>query len=181
MGTVAASIAIFLIALAAALAFLFFALKWVSKNEDQTRVALSKVGLQPLDPIVPIDPSTTAHPVAPPLTPSATAPIVQAQSIPLPSPSVVFSPALLSLTGQRFDLPEGVSTVSRDSGEICLIGEQTVSRQHAQLIRQGSTVTVRDLASTNGTFVNGVRIQADSGLSDGDTVQFGAVMLRVQM
>lgn len=181
MSSVATSIAIFLIALAAALGFLYFALRWVGKNEDQTRAALSKVGLQPLDPIVP-------DPVAPPPPPAPSGPPLPIVQVPVSPPTVAppidtayaRDPSLLSGSGQRFDLPQGSSTVSREAGEICLMGEPTVSRQHAQVNRNGSLVVVRDLASTNGTFVNGIRIQSETTLTDGDTVQFGAVLMRFQ-
>ncbi|MEQ1932317.1 MAG: FHA domain-containing protein [Fimbriimonadaceae bacterium] len=177
MSSVATSIAIFLIALAAALGFLYFALRWVGKNEDQTRAALSKVGLQPLDPIVPDDPPTSAPmaPISPP------APIIQTPTTPILSHAPVVPtrvPALTSNAGQRFELANGTNVVSREAGEICLLGEQTVSRQHAQVNWDGAKAVVRDLGSTNGTFVNGVRIQSDTPLVAGDTIQFGAVMCR---
>ncbi|MEQ1821313.1 MAG: FHA domain-containing protein [Fimbriimonadaceae bacterium] len=185
MGSVAASIAVFLIALAAALAFLYFGLRWVSKNEDQTRTALSKVGLQPLDPITPVDPIVGAPPaVAPPLTNASPAPIVQSPPTPVVqvSPSPVGSGvALVSLSGQRFELNQGDHLVSRDAGQICLAGESTVSRQHARVTVNGASIMVSDLGSTNGTFVNGARISADTPLNVGDNVQFGAVTMRLQV
>lgn len=49
-----------------------------------------------------------------------------------------------------------------------------VSAQHAALIRQGNTFVVRDLGSTNGTFVNSRRISGDVSLEDGDVIRLGA-------
>lgn len=57
-----------------------------------------------------------------------------------------------------------------------------VSRRHAEVARQGPLYTIRDLGSTNGTFLNGERIQA-SALSEGDVLRLGdavAVVLRVR-
>ena len=42
-----------------------------------------------------------------------------------------------------------------------------ISRHHAEILREGGTYRVRDLASTNGTFVNGQKIEA-AHLVDGD-------------
>jgi adenylate cyclase len=52
--------------------------------------------------------------------------------------------------------------------------DPTVSRRHAELIHAGDGLTVRDLGSSNGTFVNGSRI-SESHASDGDVVTFGKV------
>lgn len=48
-----------------------------------------------------------------------------------------------------------------------------VSSRHAGIVRQADTFVVRDLGSTNGTFVNGMRINGDVVLADGDVIGFG--------
>lgn len=48
-----------------------------------------------------------------------------------------------------------------------------VSARHAGIVRHGETFVVRDLGSTNGTFVNGARITAEVLLADGDVITFG--------
>jgi len=48
-----------------------------------------------------------------------------------------------------------------------------VSSRHAGIVRQGDAFMVRDLGSTNGTFVNGTRITGDAVLADGDVIGFG--------
>jgi adenylate cyclase len=52
--------------------------------------------------------------------------------------------------------------------------DPTVSRRHAELVHAGDGLTVRDLGSSNGTFVNGSRI-SESHAADGDVVTFGKV------
>ena len=57
-----------------------------------------------------------------------------------------------------------------------------VSRQHAELFRQGPLYGVRDLGSTNGTYLNGERIKS-AALSEGDVLRVGdavAVAMRVR-
>ncbi len=49
-----------------------------------------------------------------------------------------------------------------------------VSREHAAVVREGRTTRIRDLGSTNGTFVNGQRIK-EADLHDGDMVQVADV------
>ena len=57
-------------------------------------------------------------------------------------------------------------------------GATGVSRQHAELVVDGGRVSVRDLGSTNGTFLNGVRADARE-LTDGDKLTLGAATLLV--
>lgn len=93
----------------------------------------------------------------------------------------VREPALVDASGHRWNLPEGVCVVGRDDGlDLSLAGESTVSRRHAEIVRSGGALSVRDLGSTNGTFVNGIRIEAETPLTLGDTVQFGSVRFRVE-
>ena len=50
-----------------------------------------------------------------------------------------------------------------------------VSRKHCRLIRDGDTVRIEDLGSSNGTYHNGQRVQ-EAVLSPGDSVQVGPVV-----
>lgn len=51
----------------------------------------------------------------------------------------------------------------------------TVSRLHAAFIWQGAELVLEDLGSTNGTYVNGQRVQGPRSVTPGDVVHFGAV------
>ncbi|MCZ6918710.1 MAG: FHA domain-containing protein [Gemmatimonadetes bacterium] len=58
------------------------------------------------------------------------------------------------------------------------IYDPTVSRRHAEIAHTGSGLSVKDLGSSNGTFVNGSRV-SDAALADGDVVTFGKVAFTV--
>lgn len=55
----------------------------------------------------------------------------------------------------------------------------TVSREHAELTVLDKSVLLRDLGSTNGTFVNGTRITQPCAVHHGDLLQFGQAVFRV--
>jgi DNA-binding transcriptional ArsR family regulator len=61
--------------------------------------------------------------------------------------------------------------------DVALPFDRTVSRVHAVLERVASMWCVRDLSSTNGTFVNGERIWSERPLRDGDEIRVGSVRL----
>ena len=48
-----------------------------------------------------------------------------------------------------------------------------VSARHASIVRHGDAFLLRDLGSSNGTFVNGTRVAGDVALTDGDVIGFG--------
>lgn len=76
-------------------------------------------------------------------------------------------------SGSVFQLQADRTEIGRDpSNTIVLEMDPTVSRKHAAIIRQGNVYLVQDLGSTNGTYVNGARIQS-AQLRPGDTVGFG--------
>ena len=59
--------------------------------------------------------------------------------------------------------------------------EQGVSREHACIVRRGDSVEIQDLASTNGTLLNGRRLApyAAATLKDGDRLQLGKLLIEV--
>jgi hypothetical protein len=90
-------------------------------------------------------------------------------------------PRLVKADGEELVVMEGVTTVGREAGlGLSLVDESTVSRRHAEVVRSGSQLVLRDLGSTNGTFVNGRKVSGETALSPGDQVQFGSVKFSVQ-
>ena len=79
--------------------------------------------------------------------------------------------------GTRFRLrPGSVIEIGRSpSSEISFPEVLSISRAHARLEHQGSTVVIEDLGSTNGTYVNDRLIQKTHQLRSGDRFQVGAV------
>lgn len=57
----------------------------------------------------------------------------------------------------------------------------TVSNRHCSLWQRPDGFVVRDLGSTNGTFVNGVRVQGEAELHDGDRLQAGPLQFDVKI
>jgi len=74
--------------------------------------------------------------------------------------------------GKRFQLEEPVHTVGRTQDSTVRLHDTEVSRAHAQLIRRGESYVLRDLGSSNGTFVNG-QSASERELVSGDQIQFG--------
>ena len=87
-------------------------------------------------------------------------------------------PCLVGLKGESrgllYRLPQGDTLVGRERSLAQLVlSAAGVSRAHARLFHhEDGRVTVSDLGSTNGTFVNGEKVE-EKELRDGDTVSFG--------
>ena len=91
--------------------------------------------------------------------------------------------ALLFISGKyktaEFPLPgEGELLVGRSADLDLVLSEEMVSRKHAKMTIQGSSFTLTDLGSTNGTYVNGEKIRRHE-LSVGDRVLLGTSIIRV--
>jgi hypothetical protein len=82
--------------------------------------------------------------------------------------------------GQRVSWPIAGSrvTVGRGLDNDVVLEDASVSRHHAELTRDGSRLEVRDLGSTNGTWVNAARVSA-AMIHAGDQIAFGTVHLEV--
>jgi signal transduction histidine kinase len=78
--------------------------------------------------------------------------------------------------GSRFELEDPIVRLGRDKSCTLHLHDTEVSRQHAELRRTHRDYTVSDLNSSNGTYVNGVRIQQHV-LASGDHLQIGATLM----
>ena len=81
-------------------------------------------------------------------------------------------------TGQRLALLPGAKfTVGRDQQNDIVVADTSVSRQHAELERGKTGFVCRDLGSTYGTFVGGMKVK-EVVLKDGDEVKLGKLTFR---
>ena len=78
--------------------------------------------------------------------------------------------------GRRFELPDTTTLVGRDSRQLPLT-DNTVSRRHCELVPDDGEWLVRDIASSNGTFVNGVKVKERLYLKVGDQVRVGRTLM----
>jgi len=74
--------------------------------------------------------------------------------------------------GARFLLDAERTTAGRSTSADIFLDDVTVSRKHAEFVRDGQQFVVRDIGSLNGTYVNRTRIDAVA-LRPGDEVQIG--------
>ena len=102
-----------------------------------------------------------------------------------PQPTEAASPVELGVAEESFSLKMNGRNYAIDGAKAVLgrskdcdvqVEDANVSRRHAELRREGSTWWLVDLDSTNGTELNGKRVQR-AKLSDGDTITLGATDL----
>jgi EAL domain-containing protein (putative c-di-GMP-specific phosphodiesterase class I) len=107
-----------------------------------------------------------------------------------------------AMTGSVSSLPEGLWVLVRSTSDngsnhrmnvmgpsftvgrhpscnLCL-SDGTVSGRHAEIVTINRDLFIRDLNSTNGTLLNGRRLQHLTGLRSGDVLHFGSVMYTLQ-
>jgi hypothetical protein len=81
-------------------------------------------------------------------------------------------------TGRRVELDLEVAIGRQDTDLV--VEDPEVSRRHAVLRRSDGSVIVEDLDSTNGTFVNGERIQSPIAVGPGDQIRVGQTTLEIE-
>lgn len=70
--------------------------------------------------------------------------------------------------------------IGRDRDAALVLPDPEVSRRHVRLETQNGTVFLRDLGSSNGTFLNGKRLTGAIELREGDMVDLGTTRLVVE-
>ncbi|MCB0340604.1 MAG: FHA domain-containing protein [Pseudobdellovibrionaceae bacterium] len=83
------------------------------------------------------------------------------------------------LSGQSLPLKPGANILGRSEGTDVQIASAGVSKKHARIDIGKEAITITDLGSSNGTFVNGVKIKTAT-LSQGDKVSVHDVLFEVQ-
>lgn len=82
---------------------------------------------------------------------------------------------------QTVSVNAAVFTVGRRPERHLPLQCNSVSKHHADLVATPNALFVRDLGSTNGTYVNGKLIAEDTPVASGDTIQFAELEFRVSM
>lgn len=183
------AIVMFVIALVLAVGVIYLLIRLAMQKPQQLGEAMSKLGVElPQASSSGANPSTAA-PAAPPqpdLPPLETAG-VPPTATPSPAMTIAAGPATRIVAiqgpyaGQIFELNADLMTLGREAVHpIALVNDMGVSRNHAQIVRRGDQVLIEDLGSTNGTYVNGVRISAPTPIKPGDTLQLGVSLFRVE-
>ena len=97
-----------------------------------------------------------------------------------PGRLVVVHSEILSV-GEEFELDSTALTVGRGGrNDVSIEGDEFASARHVRIEPRRDGVWVSDLGSTNGTFVNGVRIERARKLVPGDVVRVGETELRFE-
>ena len=124
-------------------------------------------------PIVPAQPSkadTNEAVVVQPIAASMSTPVAGA-----------ITSAIVLEDGTRHVLETERVTIGRQSGCTITIRDTNISREHAQLRRRPNGWTIRDLGSTNGTKLNGVRVEGEQMLANGDVIMLGAIKVTFEI
>jgi hypothetical protein len=151
------------------------------------RVVQPRAGLEPVRTPSPAQPPVVPQPpVAPPPEPSLTMvykPDVVPEAPPEPEPEPEPEPpsdvVTLSFEGREVPVTGDRVVLGRSRECDIRLADANVSRRHAEVRHEEGTYWVIDLGSTNGTELNGRRVER-AELSDGDRITLGSTDVRVE-
>jgi hypothetical protein len=174
---------------------IYLVVMFIRKNPDQVKATLTKLGAD-----IPVPGDPNAHSAEPsPVTPIApqpmqqiildggapspiampAAPVAQIQmSTPAAAPTGVLR--LVASDGSAFNLPDGETIVGREFGAGLVVPNDSVSRKHASLTKNGMSIELTDHGSTNGTWINGGKLSGSQMLRPGDSIRFGSIEYRFE-
>lgn len=124
-------------------------------------------------PVAAPPPPLAAAPPPPPPPPPAAAP-----PPPPPAPTGALAPRLIATAARGLE-PDSVHEIGdgvmlgRGKAASIRLSDPLASGRHARVAPDGERILLEDLGSTNGTFVNGVQINAPTPLSAGDRIRLG--------
>lgn len=82
-------------------------------------------------------------------------------------------------TGRTYELKVDRTTVGRVEDNAFQIAESSVSSHHCEILLRGDQVIVKDLDSTNGTYINGQKV-TESPLQSGQILRLGQLEMRLE-
>jgi pSer/pThr/pTyr-binding forkhead associated (FHA) protein len=84
------------------------------------------------------------------------------------------------MTGRAHELNVDRTTIGRVEDNTFQIADPSVSSHHCEVLLRGADIVIKDLNSTNGSFINGEKI-AETVLKPGQTLRLGQVELRLEV
>jgi Protein of unknown function (DUF3662)/Inner membrane component of T3SS, cytoplasmic domain len=89
--------------------------------------------------------------------------------------------ALLLMGGKRLVVGPGGATLGRSRQCDVMVDDANVSRTHAEVRPRGGSWVLSDLGSTNGSRLNGRRVEASEVLKPGDEIELGTTVLKFEL
>ena len=83
------------------------------------------------------------------------------------------------MSGRTQELSADKTTIGRVEDNTFQIAEPSVSSHHCEVLQRGAEVVVRDLNSTNGTFINGEKV-TEAVLKPGQVLRLGQIEIRLE-
>ena len=100
----------------------------------------------------------------------------------VPNPVVTRAAALVVIHGEdlgkKFDLTEAHCRIGRAPASEIVVDQDSVSRIHALVSNEDGRITVKDVGSTNGTFVNDEPVEGEIRLHNGDLIKVGRTVFK---
>src|SRR5690349_1978580 len=84
------------------------------------------------------------------------------------------------LTGQSYELKVDKTTIGRVEDNTFQITQPSISSHHCEVLLRGNDVVIKDLNSTNGTFINGQQVTGEGVLKPGQVLRLGQVDIRLE-
>jgi predicted component of type VI protein secretion system len=84
------------------------------------------------------------------------------------------------MTGKAYELTVDKTTIGRVDDNAFPIPEGSVSSHHCEILLRGADVVVRDLNSTNGTYINGNQVSGEATLKPGQILRLGQIEMRLE-
>jgi pSer/pThr/pTyr-binding forkhead associated (FHA) protein len=83
-------------------------------------------------------------------------------------------------TGRTYELKVETTTIGRVADNAFEIPDASVSSHHAEILMRGPEFVIRDLNSTNGTFINGQPLTGEAPLKPGQILRLGTIEMRLE-
>jgi len=83
------------------------------------------------------------------------------------------------MTGRTHELKVDKTTIGRVDDNTFQIAEPSVSSHHCEVLLRGTEIVIKDLNSTNGTFINGEKV-SESVLKPGQVLRLGQIEMRLE-